>query len=81
MFRDLSSTAEFREPFLGSGAVALSFFRTRPGRCAWLNDGDAALAALWVSVLHRSKSLTRMISGFSEVMSANDFFYFQKILR
>src|SRR4051794_21608393 len=32
IFQDLSPSAEYREPFLGSGAVAMSFLKQQPGR-------------------------------------------------
>jgi DNA adenine methylase len=80
-FRKLSRQAEYREPFFGGGAVGLSLLKKQPGRPAWINDGDAALAALWDGVIHRSDSLMLMLTVFPEVMDANYFYYFQRILR
>jgi DNA adenine methylase len=70
---DLSPMAEYREPFLGSGAVAISFLKHQPGRPAWLNDRDPAMATLWDCVLHRSARLKWLIEELGTVLSVGTF--------
>jgi DNA adenine methylase len=78
--RELSPSAEYREPFLGSGAVALSFLQHQAGRPAWINDRDPAMAALWDAVISRDDSLKLLIHLFPDVMDANYFYYYKKHL-
>lgn len=46
----LGPTAEYREPFLGGGSVALAFLERNPVRRVWLNDIRPELVALWRAV-------------------------------
>ena len=58
MFSEVGMTAEFREPFLGGGAVGLSLLAENQAiRRAWLNDRDPAMAALWDAVIQIPTSL------------------------
>jgi DNA adenine methylase len=77
MFADLSPSAEYREPFLGSGAVALTFLKQEPGRPAWLNDRDPTMAILWYCVIHRQYCLERSIARFPQAMDAATFLSFK----
>ena len=80
MFSDLSPEAEYREPFFGAGEVGLALLKQQPGRRAWLNDGDPALAALWDGVVHRAEGLRMMVDLFAHVLDAGYFFLYQKAL-
>ena len=78
MFSEVGMTAEFREPFLGGGAVGLSLLAENQGiRRAWLNDRDAAMAALWHTVIHDPTSLRVFVEILPEAMRlfpANDYY-------
>jgi DNA adenine methylase len=54
---------EYREPFLGGGAVALGLLR--PGQRAWLNDANAGQACLWNAVLKWPDELLRLMALYS----------------
>ena len=61
--------AEFREPFLGAGAVGLSLLAANPGiKRAWLNDADPAMAALWDTVIDNPTSLHVFVEVLPEAM-------------
>jgi DNA adenine methylase len=79
MFAGLSPSAEYREPFIGSGAVAISLLQRQPGP-AWINDRDPAMAALWDSVINRSDSLKLLVTLFSDIINVNYFYYYKKYL-
>ncbi len=69
MFRRLGPDAEYREPFFGAGAVGLALLGYNPSvRCAWVNDCDPAMAALWHSVIHDGESLSVMVEAFPEAV-------------
>src|SRR5208337_3210054 len=78
MFADLGTDTEYREPFLGGVAVGLSLLAENQGiRRAWLNDRDAAMAALWHTVIHNPTSLRVFVEIFPEAMRlfpANDYY-------
>jgi DNA adenine methylase len=58
MVADIGPDGEYREPFLGAGAVGLSLLAANPGiKRAWLNDVDPAMAALWDVVINNPTSL------------------------
>ncbi len=79
MFSEVGMTAEVREPFLGGGAVGLSLLAENQAiRRAWLNDRDAAMAALWHTVIHNLTSLRVFVEILPEAMRlfpANDYYY------
>lgn len=81
MFRALGPLAEYREPFVGAGGVALPFLRDQPGRAAWLNDGDPSLAALWDAVLRNPDGLTMMVTVFPDVLGPDYFYSYRRLLR
>src|SRR5580704_6425616 len=45
-------TDEFRDPFVGSGAIPLSVMSRHPRLPVWLNDLDSAIACFWYSAKH-----------------------------
>jgi DNA adenine methylase len=45
----LKETDEYREPFIGAGAIASSVMSRYPQMPGWINDRDPAVAALWRS--------------------------------
>lgn len=56
-------TAEYREPFFGSGAVGLTvLYQLPPESNAWINDGDAGIANYWNAVYSDPKELIERIS-------------------
>jgi DNA adenine methylase len=78
MFAQLGPDAEFREPFLGSGAVALAVFgQNSQVRRAWINDADPGMATLWQSVIQNPTSLrvlTEMLPEAMRLFPKNDYY-------
>jgi DNA adenine methylase len=69
MSANLGPDAEYREPFLGAGAVGLSLLAANPGlRRVWLNDADPAIAALWDAVMQKPTSLHVLVEIIPEAM-------------
>jgi DNA adenine methylase len=69
MFDRVGPDAEYKEPFLGAGAVGLSLLAANPGiRRAWLNDADSAMAALWDVVIHNPTNLWVNVQCLPELM-------------
>ena len=69
--------AEYREPFLGGGAVGLSLLSEGLTTRAWLNDRDPTMAALWDSVIHHPTSLRVFVEVTPEAMRlfpGNDYY-------
>ncbi len=78
MFSEVGMTAEFREPFLGGGAVGLSLLAENQAiRRAWINDRDPAMAALWDAVIQIPTSLRVFVEILPEAMRlfpSNDYY-------
>jgi DNA adenine methylase len=69
MVADVGPDAEFREPFLGSGAVALAVLSQNPRVSrAWINDRDPGMAVLWQTVIHNPTSLKVFVEILPEAM-------------
>jgi DNA adenine methylase len=81
MILDIGPDAEYREPFLGGGAVAMAILKEHPGRPGWLNDADPAVANLWDCVIHRPHSLKMVVDEFIHVLDADSFYFFQRKLK
>jgi DNA adenine methylase len=62
---------EYREPFCGSAAIALSLMSLYPNRMFWLNDRDPAVACLWFAVKHYPDQLIELVRSFRP--HVNDF--------
>jgi DNA adenine methylase len=61
--------AEYREPFFGAGVVGLAMINQNPGISqVWFNDADAAMAALWDTVIHNPTSLRVFVEVTPEAM-------------
>jgi DNA adenine methylase len=58
------SIKEFREPFVGSGSVAMSMLGRYPHLGSILSDIDPALASLWRAVRHYPDELVGLIEAF-----------------
>jgi len=66
--------AEYREPFLGGGSVAIKLLedgRFRP-ESVWLNDRDPGIAALWTAVARRPEELKSLVMDFTPSIEAFD---------
>jgi DNA adenine methylase len=81
MFDDLGPEAEYREPFLGGGAVAIAVLKYHPDRPAWLNDADPCLATLWECVMHQPDALMMLVEELNHVLDEKYFYLFQRELR
>jgi site-specific DNA-adenine methylase len=69
MLGDIGPDAEYREPFLGGGAVGLSLLAENPGiQRASLNDRDPAMAALWHVVVNNPTNLRVNVEILPEAM-------------
>jgi DNA adenine methylase len=55
---------EYREPFVGAGAIALSVMSRYPNMQCWINDLDPAIAALWRSAKEFPDELTDRVQNF-----------------
>ena len=55
---------DYREPFVGGGAVGLRMMTTSNANC-WFNDLDPTVYALWQAVAHHSYELKRAIREFN----------------
>src|SRR5437868_3061495 len=60
----LDGAAEFREPFVGSGGIALAVMARFPRLRYWLNDRDPAVACLWWALRHSVRDLVKLIENF-----------------
>lgn len=70
---------EYREPFLGGGAVGISlldasdgFLTASPIRSAWINDKDSGIACIWLSVARFPEELKKRINAFVPSVQAFD---------
>ncbi len=62
---------EYREPFVGAGAVGFELLPRLPSRCrVWLNDKDYAIAALWKTVLEAPNDLVDQVQRFEPSVDA-----------
>jgi DNA adenine methylase len=61
----LRGATDFREPFVGSGAISLAVMSEFPHLKYWLNDRDAAIACLWWSLRNRASDLIEMVDAFT----------------
>jgi DNA adenine methylase len=66
----LEQASEFREPFVGSGAIALAVMAQYPRLRYWLNDRDPAVACLWWAQRHRVGDLVKLIEDFTPTPEA-----------
>jgi DNA adenine methylase len=60
----LKDADEYREPFIGAGAIALSIRNRYPRMPCWVNDRDVAIAALWRAVKEFPEELIRRVREF-----------------
>jgi DNA adenine methylase len=64
LLRLLKDAEEYREPFIGAGAIALSVMSRYPQMPCWINDRDPAIAALWWAVKEFPDELIRRVREF-----------------
>jgi DNA adenine methylase len=55
---------EFREPFLGGGAIAVAFAAIYPSKSYWLNDLDPGITSLFASTIYDPEKLKHLIVNF-----------------
>ncbi len=56
-----ADVAEYREPFVGGGSIALTLAQRWNGGTYWLNDADPGTAAIWWAVINRPREFRRRI--------------------
>jgi DNA adenine methylase len=62
---------EFREPYCGSAAVALTLLKNPHFHGhVWLNDIDPGIAALWTTVIQNPIELQSLVQGFTPCVAA-----------
>lgn len=62
---------EYREPFLGGGAIALRVLRCLPASASvWLNDKDFGLVCFWKAILDAPDELIEHIKAFRPTVEA-----------
>ena len=70
----LHMAQEYREPFVGAGAIGLAVMDRHPQLPCWLNDGDPAVAALWQATRSNPTELIERIRDFEPNVPAFDLF-------
>jgi hypothetical protein len=60
----LADVEEYREPFVGAGAIGLSVMARRPRLACWLNDIDPAIVSLWEATRLHPDELIRLVREF-----------------
>jgi DNA adenine methylase len=66
----LHDVEEYREPFIGAGAIGLSVMARRPRMACWLNDIDPAIISLWEATRLYPDELIRLVREFSPDVAA-----------
>lgn len=62
---------EYREPFLGAGAVAFDLLEGNDDlKHIWLNDRDPSISAVWNSVIYKTGELMDRLQGFDPSVAA-----------
>lgn len=62
--------AEFREPFVGSGAITIEMINAHPERDCWINDLDIGIYCMWKSLRDNPELLARRVRDFVPTMEA-----------
>jgi len=60
----LHEAQEYREPFVGAGAIGLAVMDRHPQLPCWLNDADPAIASLWQATRDKPAELMERIWDF-----------------
>ena len=68
----VGSNQRYVEPFFGGGSIGCEFIKNSDITSIWVNDADAALVALWNSVIYHSEELKQMVWEFRP---STDYFY------
>lgn len=55
---------EYREPFVGGGAIALSMMSRQPNLVHWLNDRDPAVACIWWTIQDHCQVMIARVEAF-----------------
>jgi DNA adenine methylase len=76
--KHLSEYAEFREPFLGGGAITRFCINQRLTNSVWLNDYDPAIASIWHCAIQCPEELIQRIENYTP--QVEDFYRFKTIL-
>lgn len=72
------SNAEFREPFIGGGAITKLYLKKKLTGQVWINDCDPGIASIWHCVINEPKELINIIEAY--VPNINDYWQFKKDL-
>jgi DNA adenine methylase len=60
----LDGAEEYREPFIGAGSIAVAVMALYPQISVWLNDGDPAIASLWMATRNTPTRVSQQVLDF-----------------
>ena len=60
--------AEYREPFIGGGSIAIDVTKSNPGIPVWINDLYVPLYNFWVQLRDRGQDLSESVREQKEKM-------------
>ena len=63
---------QFREPFVGGGAISIAMIAAHPESSVWINDLDVGVCCLWKALRDHPESLRRRIARFVPSLEAFD---------
>ena len=69
---------EYREPFVGAGAIGLPVISSPAVRIAWLNDFDPGIVCLWDAINNQPEALKDLVQRFTP--SIETFYHFKAML-
>lgn len=70
----LHKAQEYREPFLGAGAIGLDVINRHPRLPCWLNDADPAIVGVWEATRAHHTELIERVKNFEPNVAAFDLF-------
>jgi site-specific DNA-adenine methylase len=74
-----TDAAEYREPFLGGGSIAIAFAQNYPIQSTWLNDKDPGIASLFAATLENPENLKDLVVKFEP--NVHTFYRYKQILK
>lgn len=75
----LSDDAEFREPFIGGGAITKFCLNKKLTSRIWVNDIDPGISSIWHCAINESENFIQMVNDY--IPSVDDYWTFKKELK